>query len=157
MQVKRISDQVLVIIFPERRIKEDFGIKEDMFWGRIPEYLVSSFFIRHYKNLREDLKDCVTEYGKNRLPNDWDKAKLGLEVRVPGLIPRKIDIVLQSQQNYYIIETKSGGQIQEAITEVIVNAEAWEEKHPDSLLVKPVVITSRRGDMTWAKIHLKPW
>jgi len=103
VQAGKIHDQVLVIIFPERRIKKDLMIKEDLHSGKIPEYLVSCFFIRHYMNLKEDLKDSIHEYYGKRLPDDWDKARLRLNVSVSS---GEIDIVLQSEKNYYIIEAK---------------------------------------------------
>jgi len=46
----KISDKVIILTIPEKKIMKDFGITEDVIWDKIPESLVVGFFAKHYKH-----------------------------------------------------------------------------------------------------------
>jgi len=56
---------------------------------------------------------------------------------------------------YYIIEAKSRGQVQYAKDGVTEYAKLFESGHTDSLSIKRVVLTSRKGDVDWIKVRLE--
>ena len=149
----KISDKVLIIIVPEERIKEDFGLKQDIIWDKVPENLVVGFFARNYKHFGQ--LSYIYPKAKILIPEEWNSAKIGFEVKLSGTQGKKIDIVLQCDKTYFIIEAKSRGQVQWAKDEVTQYAKLFESVHPDSLSIRRVVVTSRKGDMSWIKARLE--
>jgi len=144
METEKISNHIMVIKIPEDKIKEDYGISDNVLWDRIPEQLVYGFFVKNYRRLKDLWYAYPRE--KNYIP-DWNLAKIGFEKRVPDKsmgTEKFIDIVLQREQTYYIVEIKSR-KIRGALREVMGYAKLFEKEHPDCNKIQPVVVTSARN------------